>query len=61
VTYLKENRNVEVVLVLPHPDMPLRLASPDDLAAPKAPEGRVLDRQCPGPDADRIHTGRYGL
>jgi hypothetical protein len=48
VTYLKENRNIEVVLVLPHPGVPLSLAAPDDLAPPSAPERRVLDRQCPG-------------
>jgi hypothetical protein len=38
----------EVVLVLPHPDVPLRLAAPDDLDAPHGSVGRVLDRQCPG-------------
>ena len=48
VTYLRENRNIEVVLVLPHPDVPLRLVAPDDLSAQRAPDGRVLDRQCPG-------------
>jgi hypothetical protein len=50
VTYLKETQDIEVILVLPHPDVPLKLAAPDDLAAPKTPEGRVLDRQCPGPE-----------
>ena len=54
VTYLKEDRNIEVTLVLPHPDVPLRLVAPDDLSAPGGPEERVPDRQCPGPDADRI-------
>ncbi|HYT78276.1 MAG TPA: recombinase family protein [Actinomycetota bacterium] len=57
VTYLKENRDIEVVLVMPHPDVPLKLVAPDDLAAPIAPEERVRDRQCPGPGAYRIHTG----
>jgi len=55
--YLKENHDIEVGLVLPNPDVPLRIAAPDDLAAPMAPERRVLDRQCPGPDADTFHTG----
>jgi len=54
--YLKENHDIEVGLVLPNPDVPLRIAAPDDLAAPMAPERRVLDRQCPGPDADTFHT-----
>ena len=45
---LKEDRNIEVTLVLPHPDVPLRLAAPDDLSAPGGPEERVPDRQCPG-------------
>ena len=35
VTYLKEDRNIEVVLVLPHPNVPLRLVAPDNLSAPK--------------------------
>lgn len=48
LTYLKESRDIEVVLVLPHPDVPLRLAAPDDLAAPMPSGGRVLDRKCPG-------------
>ena len=52
VTYLRETQNLEVVLILPHPDVPLRLAAPDDLAAPRAPEGHVLDRQCPGWDSN---------
>ncbi len=52
VTYLKENRDIEVVLVLPHPDVPLRLAAPGDFAPSMAPEGRVLDRQCPGWDSN---------
>jgi hypothetical protein len=56
VTYRKEDRKVEVALVLPHPDVPLKLAAPDDLTAPIPSDGRVLDRQCPGPDAHRIHT-----
>ncbi len=55
VTYLKENRNIEVVLVLPHPDVPLRLAAPD-VSAPGAPQGRVRDRQCPGPGT--VYLGR---
>src|SRR5918995_1534789 len=46
VTYLKEDRNIEVALVLPHPNVPLRLAAPDDLSAPGGPEERVPDRQC---------------
>jgi len=59
VTYLKENRTIEVVLVLSHPDVPLRLTAPDDLAPSMVPERRDPDRQCPlcpGPGADRIHT-----
>jgi hypothetical protein len=58
VTYLKESQNIEVVLVLPHPDVPLRLAAPDDLAAPSG--GRVLDRQCPGwcPGREPVYLGR---
>jgi lactoylglutathione lyase len=52
VTYLKEDRNIEVTLVLPHPDVPLRLAAPDDLSAPGGPEERVPDRQCPGWDSN---------
>ena len=48
VTYLKEDRNIEIALVLPHPDLPLKLAAPDDLPAPSDSDGRVLDRQCPG-------------
>jgi hypothetical protein len=27
VTYLKDDRNIEVTLVLPHPDVPFRLAA----------------------------------
>jgi DNA invertase Pin-like site-specific DNA recombinase len=52
VRYLKEDRNIEVMLVLPHPDVPLRLAAPDDLSAPGRPEERVPDRQCPGWDSN---------
>jgi site-specific DNA recombinase len=52
VTYLKESRDIEVVLVLPHPDLPLRLAATDDLATPIPSEGRVRDRQCPGWDSN---------
>jgi hypothetical protein len=52
VTYLKEDRNIEVTLVLPHPDVPLRLAAPGDLSAPGGPEERVPDRQCPGWDSN---------
>lgn len=59
VTYLKEDRNIEkedrnieVTLVLPNPDVPLRLAAPDDLAAPEGPGGGVPDRQCPGWDSN---------
>jgi site-specific DNA recombinase len=52
VTYRKEDRNIEIALVLPHPDMPLKLAAPDDLTAPDASGGRVLDRQCPGWDSN---------
>jgi hypothetical protein len=37
VTYLKEDRNIEVTLILPHPDVPLRVAAPDDLSAPGGP------------------------
>jgi hypothetical protein len=40
-----------------HPDVPLRLAAPDDLSAPEGPEERVRDRQCPGSGTYRIHTG----
>src|SRR6266540_4172850 len=29
VTYLEENRNIELVPVLPHPDVPLRLTAPE--------------------------------
>lgn len=36
-TYLNEDRNIEIALVLPHPDVPLQLAAPDDLAAPGSP------------------------
>src|SRR5205823_9336107 len=43
VTYHKEDRNIEVVLVLPHPDVPLKLVAPDALRAPRTPEKRVLD------------------
>jgi len=56
VTYLKEDRNIEVTLVLPHPDVPLRLAAPDDLAAPEGPGTHVSDRQCPGPGT--VYLGR---
>jgi hypothetical protein len=56
VTYLKEDRNIEVVLVLLHPDVPLKLVAPDDLRAPRAPEERVLDRNCPGPGT--VYLGR---
>ncbi len=52
VTYLKEDRNIEVTLVLPLPDVPLRLAAPDDLAAPEGPGTHVSDRQCPGWDSN---------
>lgn len=45
LTYLKEDRNIEVTLVLPYPDVPLRLAAPDDLSAPRGPEERVPDSQ----------------
>jgi len=41
-------------LVLPHANVPLRFVAADDLSAQRAPDGRPLDRQCPGPDADRI-------
>jgi hypothetical protein len=37
VTYLKEDRSIEVTPVLPHPDVPLRLAAPGDLSAPEGP------------------------
>jgi len=56
VTYLKEDRNIEVTLVLPHPDVPLRLAARDDHSAPGGPEERVPDRQCPGPGT--VYLGR---
>ena len=52
VTYRKEDRNIEIALVLPHPDVPLRLAAPDDLTASDASSQRVLDRQCPGWDSN---------
>jgi hypothetical protein len=52
VTYRKEEWSVEIALVLPHPDMPLKLAAPDDLGGPEAPEQGVLDRQCPGWDSN---------
>ena len=55
VMYLREDRNIEVVLVLPHPNVPLRLVAPDNLSAPKAAEARILDRQCPGPE--RVYLG----
>jgi hypothetical protein len=61
VKYLRENRNIEVTLVLPHPDVPLRLAAPDNLYAPGGPEERVPDRQCPGSGTYRIHTGSEWL
>jgi hypothetical protein len=48
VTYLKEDRNIEVTLVLPHPDVPLRLAAPGDLSAPGGPEERVAEKTVPG-------------
>jgi hypothetical protein len=48
VTYGKEDRNIEIALVLPHPDVPLKLAAPDDLGGQGDSEERVLDRQCPG-------------
>jgi len=48
VTYLKEDRNIEVTLVLPHPDVPLRLAAPGDLSAPGGPEERVPDSRARG-------------
>lgn len=59
VSYRKEDRKVEIALVLPHPDLPLQLAVPDGL--PGGPGGDVLDRQCPGqqcpgPEAHKIHT-----
>jgi hypothetical protein len=56
VTNLKEDRNIEVTLVLPHPDVPLRVAAPDDPFAPGRPEERVPDRQCPGPGT--VYLGR---
>jgi hypothetical protein len=52
VTYLKDDRNIEVTLVLPHPDVPFRLAAGDDLAAPEGFGERALDRQCPGWDSN---------
>jgi hypothetical protein len=37
VTYLMENQEIEVVLVLPHPDVPPKLAGPVDLARRSLP------------------------
>ncbi len=48
VTYRKEDRNIEIALVLPHPDVPLKLEAPDDMDGPHVSDPRVLDRQCPG-------------
>lgn len=48
VIYRKEDRKIEVALVLPHPDLPLELAVPEDV--PGSPGGDVRDRQCPGPE-----------
>jgi hypothetical protein len=56
VTYLKETPGHRGGPVLPHPDVPLRLAASDDLAVPRAPEGNVLDRQCPG--LEPVYLGR---
>jgi hypothetical protein len=58
VTYLKEDRNIEVTLVLPHPDVPLGLAAPDDFSAPGGPEERVADRRARG--GIRTHTSLSG-
>jgi site-specific DNA recombinase len=52
VTYRKGDRNIEIALVLPHPDVPLKLAAPDDLVGPDRSDVRVLDRQCPGWDSN---------
>jgi hypothetical protein len=56
----KEDRNIEVTVVLPHQDVPLRLAAPDDLSAPGGPEERVPDRQSPGwcPGPGTVYLGR---
>ncbi len=50
VTYRKEDRNIEIALVLPHPDVPLKLAAPDGLGGSGG--SGVQDTQCPGWDSN---------
>ncbi len=62
VTYLKEDRNIEITLVLPHPDVPLRLAAPDDLAAPGGPESASrIDSARGGTRTHMVPKDRQGL